>query len=71
MTFGGVDVKQQPTDTVEIYDVQKKDWQGESDKIDPMREKVLGLSAVLRGICTVLMCIYRLEFVKSFILCEG
>lgn len=50
MTFGGVNMKQEPTDTVEIYDTERKDWQGAEEKIDTMIEKGLGLSGVLRGI---------------------
>ena len=48
MTFGGVNIKQEPVDCVEIYDVEKKDWQG-TEAIDTMRERVLGLSGVMHG----------------------
>ena len=62
MTFGGVNGKQEPVDTVEIYDVDKKEWEG-SDVVDTMRERVLGLSAVLRGQCSIFfgLCSYILS----------
>ena len=61
MTFGGVNGKQEPVDTVEIYDVDKKEWEG-SDVVDTMRERVLGLSAVLRGQCSVFFCYVHTYF---------
>lgn len=49
LTFGGVNVKQEPTDVVEIYDTSTKDWQGAAEKVETMTERLLGLSAVVKG----------------------
>lgn len=45
LTFGGVNVNQEPVDVVEIYDCKKKKW---VEGVDTMKERLLGLSAVVK-----------------------
>lgn len=45
VTMGGISAAQQPLDVVEVYDTVEKKW----TQRDPMRDKLLGLSSVVRG----------------------
>ena len=70
VAMGGVAVDQQPLDCVEIFDMTKKHW----EKGAPMKEKLLGLSAVVtKGIKVCLMILWLNEFsfdVFDLIICK-
>ena len=45
VVLGGVSTNQEPLDAVEVYDTDTKSWK----KGDSMREKLMGLSGIVRG----------------------
>ena len=45
VAMSGVAVDQSPLDTVEVYNISAKKWETK----DTLKEKLLGLSAVVRG----------------------
>lgn len=52
VAMGGVSTTQEPLDVVEIYDIEKKKWTtGET-----LKEKLLGLVAVVRGKVKLTRC---------------
>ena len=49
VALGGVNTSQEPMDAVEIYDIEKKKWLGADDGIETLKDRLLGLSGVVRG----------------------
>lgn len=49
LTFGGVNINQQPTNCVEVYDATKKEW----ILANTLKDASLGVSVVVRGITAI------------------
>ena len=47
--LGGVNTSQEPMDAVEIFDIEKKKWAGAEDGIETLKDRLLGLSGIVRG----------------------
>ena len=45
VAMGGVSQTQEPLDNVEMYDIKQKKW----TSCDPLRDKIMGISSVVRG----------------------
>ena len=50
VAMGGIDTEQVPLDVVEVYDITAKKWETK----ESLKEKLNGISAVVRGKCYVL-----------------
>jgi len=53
VSFGGVSTTQQPLNVVEVYDPVEKEWESR----DEMKDHLMGMSAVVRGIAHKFMFI--------------
>ena len=58
VALGGVNTNQEPVDSVEIYDIEQKKWMGAVDGIETLKDRLLGLSGVVRGKQKQLSCWY-------------
>ena len=58
LAMGGVSTTQAPLDVVEIYDIDSNEW----TTGDSLKDKVMGLSAVVRG---ENHCCFKLCYVTS------